>query len=99
MRVHAESSQIALTMRDQAIAAGMNIAIPTVGGDAVKLRATIEGLRNQGYTVTSVLNSLPIEKAAQRNMQRFQDTGRLVAHDYLMGIASKPDVAYTSSAG
>lgn len=96
MRVHEESSQLASRLRKAAIRKGMNIALPLVGGDAAKLRETIRDLQQAGYHVTLVLNDLPIEKAAQRNMLRFRQTGRLVSHDYLMGIGSRPRDAYDS---
>lgn len=94
MRVHEESSLLAKQLRDAAMRRGMNLALPTVGDNPAKLRETIETLKAQGYRVTLVLNHLPIEKAMQRNMIRFRETGRLVGTTYLMGVAEKPTASY-----
>jgi len=94
MRVHEESSDMAARARRAAISRGVNIAIPTVGADADGVERLLLQLKAEGYRVTLVLNDLPIERAAQRNMARFRETGRLVGHRYLIGIGSRPKETY-----
>lgn len=88
--VHDESSFIADNVLDLAVENGDNIVYPKVGGKADNIRALAADLRTHGYTTHLILNELPIEKAMERNNNRYRETGRLVNPKYLMNIGNKP---------
>lgn len=94
-RVHLESAQISEDMMiGQAIIDGDNIVIPWVGKTPDKLRAALEKLKRAGYTVHLSLNELDPDIAARRAVERFQNTGRLVDPEYILGVGWKPSEVY-----
>lgn len=92
---HGESATLANVMRVQSQAREANIVLPRVGSSADGIRATIGQLKADGYAAHLVLADLPIENAADRNIKRFRETGRLVPHGYLWGVvADNPRQTY-----
>lgn len=93
--VHPESGVIKATVFNRALSAGDNIALPTVGEDPEKLRATIRMLHDEGYAVHLVLNELPVEKTADRAMQRWVSSGRFVDPHYIVNeVGDRPLATY-----
>lgn len=97
--VHEESAQIADGIFDKAVENGDNIVYPKVGGSIASIRALAEDLKANGYTTTLILNELPIEKALERNNNRYNETGRLVRPDYLLSVGNKPIRTYLELQG
>lgn len=89
-RVHLESKDISLKTTLDAMENGINIVIPIVG----KSLKSIEELRKLGvvyeYECHLHLNELSIEKALIRCMERFRNTGRYIAPEYILGVGTKP---------
>lgn len=97
--VHEESAQIADGIFVKAIAHGDNLVYPKVGGSAKSIRELAQQLKKHGYTTTLILNELPIEKALERNNNRYNETGRLVRPDYLLSVGNKPIRTYLELQG
>lgn len=97
--VHKESAQIADGIFVKAIAHGDNLVYPKVGGSAKSIRELAQQLKKHGYTTTLILNELPIEKALERNNNRYNETGRLVRPDYLLSVGNKPIKTYLELQG
>ena len=97
--VHEESAQIADGIFVKAIAHGDNLVYPKVGGSAKSIRELAQQLKKHGYTTTLILNELPIEKALERNNNRYNETGRLVRPDYLLSVGNKPIKTYLELQG
>jgi len=95
-RVHEESAVMAETMRQDLSGAGVNMVLPIVGSGQERVATLIAELKASGYRVDLVLNDLPLEDAARRNMARFRRTGRLVPMSYLMSIGDSPRANYMS---
>lgn len=76
--VHQESSDIADEVLAYAAIAGDNIVLPLIGKNFERVREVIGLLRDEGYTVYMHLNDLPLEKAVERSLARFMETGRFV---------------------
>lgn len=97
--VHEESAQIADGIFVKAIAHGDNLVYPKVGGSTKSIRELAQQLKKHGYTTTLILNELPIEKALERNNNRYNETGRLVRPDYLLSVGNKPIRTYLELQG
>ncbi len=98
-RVHKESSDMAKEMQRLVASNGANIVVPTVGGNVKKTIEKISKLTDLGYSVDVVLAQLPLEKALQRNMSRYEQgkakgNARLVRPDLINGQEGKPIDTY-----
>lgn len=65
-----------------------------VGRTTSGIRKLTLELKAKGYTTHLVLNEIPIEKAFQRNIGRYNETGRLVPPDYLLSVGNQPIRTY-----
>ena len=92
--VHGESSAIADLVRDYAVTQNDNIVLPLVGKTEEKLRDTIRMFRAKGYEVSLHYVGLPVEKAVERAKNRFRETGRLVAPEYVRSVGLQPKTNY-----
>lgn len=88
--VHEESSLIADSVLAHAAQQGDNIVLPLVGKTLTNLRERVQSLRQQGYSVFLHHVDLPLNKAVRRGVERYQNSGRLVAVDFIAGIGNKP---------
>lgn len=83
--VHEESARMnADLMFNRAFTAGDNVVYPTVGNNLETLRKFISIAKESGYTIYLHLNDVSPEKAAQRAVSRFEETGRFVDPDYVL---------------
>ena len=92
--VHGESSAIADLVRDYAVTQNDNIVLPLVGKTEEKLRDTIRMFRAKGYEVSLHYVGLPVEKSVERAKNRFRETGRLVAPEYVRSVGLQPKTNY-----
>lgn len=92
--VHQESSDIADAIIELAILAGDNIVLPLIGKNSERVKDLVRNLRSEGYSVYVHLNELPLEKAAQRAVSRFEETGRFVGPAYVFSIGNGPSITY-----
>lgn len=93
--VHNESKAIAEEVLDEyATQNGDNVIYQKLGGDAESISKTITDFNSKGYSVTLVLNDLPIEKALERDISRFEETGRLVDPKVLLECGYNPIETY-----
>lgn len=88
--VHAESSNLAQLMLRAAVESGDNVVLPKTGGKLGSVKATMEGLKNAGYTVDLIFMNVGTDEAYRRMISRFIDRGRLINPDYMRGIGLKP---------
>lgn len=84
MAVHEESSKLNAEMLYRALDAGDNVVFPTVGKSIESLQKLISRAEKAGYAVHVHLNDLPPEKAVERVLTRFKETGRFVDPDYVL---------------
>ena len=93
--VHAESGQITdEVLREYILPNGDNVIIPKLGSSANSMIEIIQKLRDNEYEVTLVLNDLPIEKALQRSISRYNMTGRLVRPEIILKCGYNPVETY-----
>lgn len=92
--VHQESSDIADAIIGHAIVAGDNMVLPLIGKNPERVEELVRNLRNEGYAVYVHLNEVPLEKAAQRAISRFKETGRFVDPAYVLSIGNAPSITY-----
>lgn len=92
--VHQESSDIADEVIAYASIAGDNIVLPIIGKNFERVRDVIGVLRDEGYTVYVHLNELPLDKAVERSLVRFKQTGRFVDPAYVLSIKNFPSITY-----
>ena len=82
--VHRESDTIRDAVLNKALDAGDNIVMPLVGRTADNVRAIKQLLQDEGYTVHLRLVDLHPDRAAQRAVSRFNETGRFVDPHYIV---------------
>lgn len=82
--VHVESDKISHKLMADSIGAGENVVIPLVGKNKAKIDALGRKLIEAGYTVRLHYVDLPQEKAAERAVERFHNTGRFVDPNYVL---------------
>jgi CheY-like chemotaxis protein len=92
--VHAESADLAAELLSRAVVRGDNLALPRVGSEEAGLRRLIDGLREASYEVHLLLADLPVEKAANRAIQRFRRDGRFVPLGYLINAVGDRPATY-----
>lgn len=83
--VHEESGDITAGLFADAIANGDNICYPTVGGGLESLKRKIKMLHDANYEVTLTYVDIPHQEAVKRVMKRFEDTGRFVEPNIILG--------------
>lgn len=89
--VHQESSDITDKVLLKAIQNNDNVVLPLVGKNSDRVEELARILKEQGYKVNLYLNELSPEKAAQRAVTRFNETGRFVDPLYIIdGVGNKP---------
>lgn len=88
--LHIESSDIAEQLLHESFARGENIIYPGVGKGENTVRRLIGSARKNGYDVHVYFVDLPIEKAMDRVVKRFRQTGRFVSPAYLEAVGSQP---------
>lgn len=93
VRVHADAAALRNAMVERAGDAGDNIVWPQVGHpvDTVK---SARLLKQAGYTVHAILIDVPIEVAAQRAVERFEDGGHGVDPALILKQGTRPADAY-----
>ncbi len=85
--VHEESSDIANNrVLARAVVKGDNLVLPLVGKTAANVTKITDGLHEARYKVHLLLNDLPPEKAAQREVARFENNGRFVDPHYVLNV-------------
>jgi hypothetical protein len=95
--VHRESSAIACRVLRRAADAGLNIVHPILGRDIDGVRAMRDSLVDRGYDVHLLHVDLPIEKAAQRAVVRFEETGHFVDPWFILnGFGACPSGTMTN---
>jgi predicted kinase/8-oxo-dGTP pyrophosphatase MutT (NUDIX family)/cation transport regulator ChaB len=82
--LHEEASQIVSRTFKKAVSLGHNVVLTTIGRDPVDTASLANGLAAQGYQIHAIHAQLPAGKAAQRAVERFYHTGRLVDPDYIL---------------
>lgn len=93
--VHKESDHIILEqVLPRAVENGDNIVLPLVGKNTKKIKELKDELIQQGYSVHLHLNELSPDKAAQRAVTRYMETGRFVDPKYVMEIGWSPSKTY-----
>jgi predicted kinase len=93
--VHEESARLAAVAADATIRKGENIVLPLVGRTYASAAARIQDLLDAGYNVHLHLVDLPGEKAVQRAIARFSETGRFVPPEYVRSIGNAPKETFT----
>lgn len=76
--VHAESSHIRDALRDEAIVAGDELIIPTIGQNPDRIRGELDAYARLGYQVRVYLNDVAPEEAMRRVVERARSSGRFV---------------------
>jgi predicted kinase len=84
--LHEEASQISSRVFKRAVAQGHNLVLTTIGKDPGDVASIANGLGAQGYQLHALHAQLPAGKAAQRAVERFYHTGRLVDPDYILNM-------------
>jgi len=96
--VHEESSHMAKSSIDDALAAGHDVVYDSVGDSGIqKLTGKVEKMRAQGAKrIVAHYATVDVEEAIKRSDKRAERTGRFVPHEYIR--QSHADVARTSVA-
>ena len=94
--LHTEAADIAEgAVLKQAVINGDNIVMPVVGKNLGKMKAMIAEMKAHGYDVHLHLVDLPVDKAAERAIQRWKETGVFVDPDYVVNhVGLKPSKNY-----
>ncbi|MBU6430553.1 MAG: zeta toxin family protein, partial [Cyanobacteria bacterium REEB65] len=93
--VHEASAYIAeRLLRDKVVGAGANFVQPIVGKNLKKVDELLKSYAEAGYEVHLHFVELPIEKALQRALTRYIETGRLLDPAYISGIDHLPAKAF-----
>lgn len=82
--VHRESDMIRDAVLSKALDAGDNIVMPLVGRTADNVRDIKQLLQDEGYSVHLRMVDLHPERAAQRAVTRFNETGHFVDPNYIV---------------
>ena len=89
--VHQESSDIIDDLLlPRAMRRGDNLAIAMVGKNTVKIEELLRRLKLHGYTTKLHYVDLPAEKAMQRTVTRYVETGRAVDPAYIEKLGNQP---------
>ena len=94
--VHEESTIIAGNILRRAVADGLNLVHPILGRTIENVRTLRDNLAASGYDVHLVHVDLPIEKAAQRSVDRFASTGRFIDPQFILKIGDAPKRNYAT---
>ncbi|NKE43908.1 hypothetical protein HB662_03905 [Roseomonas frigidaquae] len=98
--VHRESSRLAAEILEEAKIRGDRVALPMVGRDLAGLRQDVEELKEAGYMIHVVLADLPLDKAVNRAINRFRETGRYVPLDYIVNqVGDRPGANFEAIKG
>lgn len=98
--VHEESARIAEEMlQARAVEAGANIVQPLVGKNLNKIDRLLKLYSEGGYEVHLHFVDLPVEKAVQRSITRYVETGRLLDPYYVEAIDHLPGKVYDELKG
>lgn len=96
--VHEEASLIRNRVLSEALDNGDNVLLSTIGANAEKLEAQIEGFKADGYEVYLHLNELPNSKSLARAIGRYiaedGSLGRYVSPELIAGYGDKPTQTY-----
>jgi predicted ABC-type ATPase len=90
--IHAESANVVENeLLPQLVHERRNILYDTVGKSAKRIEELVRGAKKLGHNIELVYSDLPPLKAAQRAMDRYQETGRFVDPEYIQKeTGSKP---------
>jgi predicted ABC-type ATPase len=91
--LHEEASGISRTLRNRAIAKGVNLVWERVDSPD-KITKDIASLRRAGYDVDVKLVDVPIETAVNSATTRFMKTGRYVSPAVIRGYGTTPIQSY-----
>jgi predicted ABC-type ATPase len=92
--LHEESSLIRKRLEAAAIAGNYNVVLDTTGDSSVdKLASNLQKYRDAGYSVKAYYATVNPDVAMERNLERFQKTGRLVPETVLR--TAYADVSHT----
>lgn len=80
---HAESSQIAISIRDAAIAGKYNMVLDGTGRNLAKMERAVKALRTANYTIRLVFVDVPVGIGLARATARAATTGRVVPTDVI----------------
>ena len=94
--VHEESKFMSEVLQAKALEEGLNIAVPTVGGKADKIRNLIEKFKDNGYSVDLSVVDVNYTNSRNRMFMRFVNTGRYIPLDYIQSIGNKPLEVYNT---
>jgi hypothetical protein len=85
--IHEESADIVEGfVLKKAMKSGDNIVLPILGKTLKKLQDFMDVFELNGYKVHLHFNDLPIEKSAQRAIERFKGGGQFIDPDYILSI-------------
>jgi len=92
--VHQESKQIADNVLAKAVQNGDNVVLPIVGKNPDKVKKILSSLGQMGYNTVVHSVNLPTNKALDRSIKRFRDTGRFVSPEYINSVGDLPSKTY-----
>lgn len=93
--LHDESLAINHRLLAESVERGDNIVLPVTGWDHNNIKEKILKYKSMGYEVHLHLNSLPIEKAVGRMLNRMLEDGRYITLDYAYNwVGNKPDATF-----
>lgn len=94
--LHKESSLIADEMiLEKALSNNDNIVFPRLGKNSKKMEILIDKLSEYGYQVHLHYMDLPIDKAVERAIKRFNETGRFIDPYYILNdVDGKTKITY-----
>lgn len=93
--VHKESSNIVEgAILDKALKAGDNIVYPRLGKNPKEIKRLIDLFNANGYEVHLHNVELPIDKAMERAISRFQEQGRFVDPLFIKQVGLQPRETY-----
>ena len=92
--VHEESSVISKIVLRHILKNGNSVVYPKVGGDTKSIQNLLSLFKEHNYNAELILNELPLEKALERNLNRFKETGRLVDPKFLIEVGYSPVETY-----
>lgn len=102
MATHHESARLNFNVMQRGFANGDNMVFPTVGVNENSLNRLIDLAHEKGYEIHIHHADLHPDKAAERVISRFKETGRFVDPDYLVnhvGLKSKENYDKVKSNG
>lgn len=86
---HAESSDVASKVYNEALNQGLNIILDGTGKNLEKYSRKIQALKDRGYHVQLVMPDVDIQDARQRSSDRAQKIGRYVPDEILIPAHQK----------